>query len=314
MKWGFGCIGWGVVFSVTLGWAGAQVVPARYLLTGTLKGEKVQLELSLSPTQTTGTLLGTPSRTLKGRRTQDKISLNGAGLSLTGQLPGFRAKNGAFSGTLADGTPFQLRFAASYTVRRTEQGPYLETRSETPFWLVAPWRRLNGRLERFVGAPITSFVRDAQGLAAAGELSYPYTYESTVNPTLLTADTLSLRETVFYYTGGAHPNTVYRSLTFQRTDKKVKQLGLKDLFQAGAAYRPVLLEAVTKKLRARHAAWIEDGSVKLKARDLGVFNLTERGLEFTFDPYAVGPYAQGKFAVTVPYQQLTGLLKPGLRP
>ena len=300
--------------STVLSCAPAQVVPARYLLSGTLGGKPVQLELSLSPTQTTGTLLGTPARTLKGKRTQNKIRLAGAGLSLTGELPGFRTKNQTFSGTLGGGTPFELTLAASYTVRHATQGPFLETRSEAPFWLVLPWQRLNGRLGRFVNAPVTSFIQDAQQLAAAGELTYPYTYESTVKPTLLTGDTLSLLETSFYDTGGAHPNTAYRSLTFYRTGQEVVRLELDDLFRNGAAYQNVLLREVTRKLRARRAAWILDGSVELKAHDLGVFNLTHRGLEFTFAPYAVGPYAQGRFAVTVPYQQLHGLLKPGLRP
>ena len=299
------------VFSCAL----AQVVPARYLLSGTLGGEQVQLELALTPTQTTGTLLGTPPQTLQGKRTQNgDISLTGGGLSLTGQLPGFRTKNQAFSGTVADGTPFKLALAASYTVRHVTQGPFLETRTETPFWLISPWRRLNGRLEHFVNAPVTSFVQDAQRLATAGELTYPYTYESTVKPTLLTGDTLSLLETSFYDTGGAHPNTAYRSLTFYQRGREVEQLGFNNLFRKDTAYQKVLLREVTKKLRARRAAWILDGSVKLKARDLGVFNLTARGLEFTFAPYAVGPYVQGKFAVTVPYAQLHRLLKPGLLP
>ena len=309
---GFVCCG--LVWYVLMSSAAAQVVPARYLLTGTLKGERVQLELILSPTEVSGTLLGTPPRTLKGKRTKNKLSLTGAGVNLEGTLPSFRTKNQAFSGTLTGGTPFSLALAASYTVRRVTQGPFLETHSETPFWLVAPWRQLNGRLRQFVNAPVSSFVRDAQQLAAAGELTYPYTYESTVNLTLLTHDTLSLLETSFYDTGGAHPNTACRSLNFYGTGKAVKRLGLGDLFRESAAYQPVLLQEVTKKLRARRAAWILDGSVKLKMRDLGVFNLTERGLMVTFAPYAVGPYAQGKFAVTVPYKELETLLKPGLLP
>ena len=309
--------GWlaGLMLSMTLGSAAAQVLPARYLLTGTLAGEPVQLELTLSPARVTGKLLGTPPRILQGEQTQTgNIRLKGAGVSFSGRLPEPFSKSRTFSGKLANGSPFELNLAASYTLRHTEQGPFLQTRSETPFWFVAPWGQLNGRLGEFVNAPVISFIRDAQQVAVKSDFFYPYSYESTLEPTLLTNDTLSLLETVFYYTGGAHPNTVYRSLTFHRTGKEVTRLGLKDLFLPDAAYLPVLLAEVNRKLLARHAAWIEDGTVKLTERDLGVFNLTGRGLEFTFDPYAVGPYAQGKFAVTVPYEQLTGLLKPGLLP
>ncbi len=302
------------LISTILGFAAAQVVPARYLLSGTLAGEQVQLELYLSPTEVTGTLLGTPPRTLKGEQTQTgEIQLEGAGVNLIGRLPEPFTERRTFSGKLADGDPFSLALAASYTLRRTTQGPSLATRTETPFWLVAPWGQLNGRLGEFVNAPVVSFVRDAQQVAVNGDLFYPYSYESVLEPTLLTQDTLSLLETSFYYTGGAHPNTSYRSLTFYRTGEgKPVRLGLKDLFLEGAAYRPVLLREITRKLRAHRAAWILDSTVKLTGRDLGVFNLTGRGLTFTFAPYAVGPYAQGKFAVTVPYEKLRGLLKPGL--
>ncbi len=317
VRWFGGLIVWGV--SAVLSFAAAQTVPARYLLTGTLGGEQVQLELVLSPDKVTGTLLGTPLQNLQGEQTRDgKIHLSGAGLNLTGRLPepflDRRDKAQTFSGTLANGDPFSLKLAASYTVRRTEQGPFLQTRTEVPFWLIVPWRKLNGRLEGYTAAPTTAFIRDAQRLASKGELAYPYTYESALEPTLWSSDTLSLLETSFYYTGGAHPNTGYRSLTFHRTGKEVVRLGLKDLFLPRAAYLPVLLREIDRKLRARHAAWIEDGSVKLKERDFSVFNLTERGLEFTFAPYAVAPYAQGKFAITVPYTKLQGLLKPGLLP
>lgn len=309
--------GWlaGLMLSMTLGSAAAQVSPARYLLTGTLAGEPVQLELILSLTKVTGKLLGAPPRTLQGKQTQaGEIHLQGAEINLTGRLPEPFSENRTFSGTLENGTPFDLTLAASYVLRRTEQGPFLQTRTETPFWLVAPWGQLNGQLEEFITAPAHSFIRDAQHVAAKGDFFYPYSYESVLEPTLLTGDTLSLLETVFYYTGGAHPNTVYLSLTFYRNGDKVRRLGLQDLFQEGAVYRPVLLNEINRKLRARRAAWIEDGSVRLSEKDLGVFTLTGRGLEFTFAPYAVGPYAQGKFTVTVPYEQLTRLLKPGLLP
>lgn len=161
-------------------------------------------------------------------------------------------------------------------------------------------------------APAARFTQDAQELAARGELDYPYTYEGRLTLTRLTPSVLCLLETRYIYTGGAHPNTDYRSLTFRRVGEHAVRVTLPNLFRDGAPYRRVLLSEVTRKLRARRAAWIVDGSVTLKERDLGVFTLTTRGLEFVFAPYAVGPYAQG--AVTVPYDALTKLLKPAFLP
>lgn len=137
---------------------------------------------------------------------------------------------------------------------------------------------------------------------------------SRLTPIRLTRSVLSLLETRYIYTGGAHPNTDYRSLTFRRVGEHAARVTLPNLFRDGAPYRRVLLSEVTRKLRARRAAWIVDGSVTLKERDLGVFTLTTRGLEFVFAPYAVGPYVQGAFFVTVPYDGLKNLLNPAFLP
>ncbi len=124
-------------------------------------------------------------------------------------------------------------------------------RTETPFWLVAPWDRLNGQLARFVNTPVASFIRDAQQVAVNSDFFDPYSYESVLEPTFLTDDTLSLLETTSYYTGGAHPNTVYRSLNFYRSGKRVARLGLKDLFLESAAYYTVS-EVLTPSPLYRH--------------------------------------------------------------
>ncbi len=204
-----------------------------------------------------------------------------------------------------------MAVVASYLAQQVTQGPF-EISSETPFFLAAPWRRVNTRLEGFVRAPAARFTQDAQELAARGELDYPYTYEGRLTPTRLTRSVLSLLEARYTYTGGAHPNTDYRSLIFRSVGECAARVTLPSLFRDGAPYRRVLLSEVTRRLRARRAAWLADGTVTLKERDLGVFTLSTRGLEVVFAPYAVGPYAQGTFFVTVPYDALTKLPKPAL--
>lgn len=163
-------------------------------------------------------------------------------------------------------------------------------------------------------APAEAAARDAQALAATGDLTYPYTYEGLLTPTLVRANLLSLLETRSSYAGGAHPNTTYRSLTFRRRGAEVRRLELAELFREGVPYRQRLLAEVTRALRARGAAWIVDGSMQLRERGLSVFTLSARGLTFTFAPYAVGTYAQGAFFVTVPYARVRALLEPALFP
>lgn len=314
------------------GWAQlGDATKTHYLLSGALAGQAVQLELSLEPSgHAAATFVGTRPPLAGDVAPSGEIRLRGGGLSLRGQLPQQYddPPEQAFTGTLGSGQAFSLEIIASYLTQRTSLGPFLDVGSETPVFTAAPWRQLNGRLERFVRTPAVNFSRKGRALAAKGQLDYFYSYENRVETTRLTPQLLSLREAQFFYTGGAHPNTTYRSLTFvregQREGARVLRVTLPDMFRDGADYEPVLLSEVTRKLRAREAAWIVDDStvnnstvddsVRLTARDLGVFNLTERGIAFTFAPYAVGAYAQGTFEVTVPFGRLRELLEPAFLP
>ena len=304
----------------------AQGVPARYLLAGSLRGEAVQLELTLpaSPTDESsehisGRRLSTPPEPLTGTVAENgdvRVQSAGLGTLTLREHLSDPAAQPAFTGTTGSGDAFSLELIASYTTQRLTQGPFLEASWSVPYFLAPPWRRVNRPLQNAVRVPAATFIGEAQGLLEEGALGFPYAFESELEIVRLTPNVLSLLERRYTYTGGAHPNTGYRSLTYQsqNIEGEVRRIGLNDLFRDGAAYRRILLDEVTLKLRARRAAWIEDSSVTLTARDLGVFTLTGRGLEFVFAPYAVGPYAQGAFFVTVPYEQLQGLLKPAFTP
>lgn len=309
--------GW-LIGMLMLGTALAQTVtPARYLLEGAGTGagtrDAWQLELALDAEGGAQALILAPPARLEGGATPTgNLHLRGRGFALQGRPPEpFAEPAGApFALTTPDGEVVNLRITASYAAQRLVQGPFIAVGSEAPFFLGAPWRELNAQLTGFVHAPAAAAARDAQALAATGDLTYPYTYEGLLTPTLVRPDLLSLLETRSSYAGGAHPNTTYRSLNFWRRGSEVRRLELAALFREGVSYRQVLLAEVTRTLRARGAAWIVDGSVRLRERDLSVFTLSARGLTFAFAPYAVGPYAQGAFFVTVPYARVRGLLEP----
>ena len=204
----------------------------------------------------TGTLLGSPPRTLQGETDRKTVEIRFIGYRVEpfeGRLPEpFRQTEvKRFPAPSQDGTPFELAFTASYTVRRTEQGPYIQGAYRNTL-LAHPTLAAAERTPRALRHSARKLVRPGRAAARCNrcKLDYPYTYESTLNPTLLTGDTVSLLETSYYDTGGAHPNTGYRSLTFYRTDGEVVRLELKDLFVAGADYRPVLLKEINRKLRS----------------------------------------------------------------
>lgn len=216
-----------------------------------------------------------------------------------------------FPGTL-DGLPVRLEKRAEYAFELVRQGAYTEVAASYPVF-GAPWRGVNGRVQASVKVPMMRALEKARALSRRGQLGYPWTLEETLEPTYYSPRVLSLLGTGSVYTGGAHPNTFYRALTFERVaGVGVRELALRDLFRA--AYADTLLTEVDRKLRAWGAAWIVDGSVVLQEADLNVFTLTRRGLRFAFAPYAVGPYAQGAFFVTVPYELLSDALHPRFLP
>ena len=53
----------------------------------------------------------------------------------------------------------------------------------------------------------------------------------------------------------------------------------------------------------------QDGAMP-KAENYQSWNITKKGLMFTFDPYQVGSYAAGPQFVIVPYAQLKDIARP----
>ena len=92
----------------------------------------------------------------------------------------------------------------------------------------------------------------------------------------------------------------------------VRLLTLEALFAPGSGWEELLSSRLLEELERLGAAWVEDGSItELGEAELATFTLGPRGLTFHFDPYMVGPYAQGGFAVTIGYAELQPFARPG---
>jgi hypothetical protein len=120
------------------------------------------------------------------------------------------------------------------------------------------------------------------------------------------------------FAGGAHPNQNYFTITYDLKDGR--ELKLADLFKPGAKYLERISAYATKDLQSRKVPdsnenaglaqdiW-EDGA-KPKPENYARWNITRKGLIFTFDPYQVGAYAFGPQFVIVPYARLTDIARP----
>lgn len=120
------------------------------------------------------------------------------------------------------------------------------------------------------------------------------------------------------FTGGAHPNHDYFTLTYDL--KSGRELKLADLFKTGAKYLSTISAYAIRDLKARKdpdtgenmgiAQDIFEDGAKPTAANYRCWNLSKKGLLITFPPYQVAAYAYGPQSVIVPYSQLKAIARP----
>jgi hypothetical protein len=121
------------------------------------------------------------------------------------------------------------------------------------------------------------------------------------------------------FTGGAHPNYNYFTITYDL--KNGKELKLAELFKPGVKYLEAVSAYAVKDLQSRKMPDSDENmglaqdlfaeGATAKAENYQNWNITKKGLMFTFDPYQVGPYAAGSHTVIVPYARLREIANPG---
>ena len=169
---------------------------------------------------------------------------------------------------------------------------------------------------------LNSFIQTAQGdhvhLKAKG-MPAP-AYQRTLEWTLAAATPrlLGARQTWSDYTGGAHPNHGSRGLVWDVV--RDHEMARADLFVANSDQSrldSVLCDAI-KASKARRPGSIQDAESwpcpKWADSDFVLVPSTMPdkigGLVFLFDPYAIGPYAEGDYAVLIPLSAFESELSP----
>jgi len=120
------------------------------------------------------------------------------------------------------------------------------------------------------------------------------------------------------FAGGAHPNYDFYTITYDL--KQGRELKLSDLFKPGARYLAAVSDYATRDLQSRKdpdskenmglAQDVFADGAKPTAENYARWNITRKGLMFTFDPYQVGPYAYGSQTVVIPYARLKDIARP----
>ncbi|MCU0497446.1 MAG: DUF3298 and DUF4163 domain-containing protein [Anaerolineae bacterium] len=119
------------------------------------------------------------------------------------------------------------------------------------------------------------------------------------------------------YTGGAHPNSFYRTFTFDLENER--EVMLSDLFNTDLETVLVtLVPLIQADLRTQmgewaEGAWIEDGT-GFDPLSYGNWAIDDTALYFFFPPYQVAAYAAGSFRVAIPLESMSALLAPEFAP
>jgi len=112
-----------------------------------------------------------------------------------------------------------------------------------------------------------------------------------------------------YMTGAAHPAHYTYTLNYDLSNDKL--VVLSDLFKPGAKYLDVIAAYTVSTLKQQERLLFPEGA-QATVENYSHWNFDRGGLLFTFDPYQVGPYAQGGSEVLVPYTLLGDLLNPDM--
>ena len=174
---------------------------------------------------------------------------------------------------------------------------------------------------------VADLAKYAEGAQAdrteAGGESAMGPYEKTIayGDPVQTGRLFSAMRTDFDYSGGAHPNTVATALLWDKTEKR--RITPADLFAKGAdlsSLERALCDAVNTAKKARPGAtpvkvggdtWscprLKDLAIVLAPGDAPG---KAGGLTFLLDAYAVGPYVEGAYYLTLPASTFQSLLAP----
>jgi hypothetical protein len=124
---------------------------------------------------------------------------------------------------------------------------------------------------------------------------------------LLTPQMASFRFHVDYYmAGAAHPNHYFKVVNYDLEHGKTGEI--KDLFNEPAKAFEFLSKFCKTDLGKPDFPLFEEG-LEPKEENFKNWNLTEKGLRLSFDPYQVAPYAAGPQEVLIPFSELRSLVK-----
>jgi len=209
--------------------------------------------------------------------------------------------------------PFKLNKIANYEFFLIKQGKYSEAKWSYPKLISKNEviQKVSNKLSDRMKPQIEEYQKDAKEGFMTDVITntWLFTYDYSIE--YYSEEIISFTGLVYSYTGGAHGNTYFVSSNYWIKDEDSKLLKLSELFKKKSDYVKLLSDYIIKDLKKQNAAWVVNGEIKsLKEDEIGPFALSPRGVQFAFAPYAVGPYSEGAFFVTIDYSHLKSIINP----
>lgn len=175
------------------------------------------------------------------------------------------------------------------------------------YYPYTPYNKLNKAIEKKINVEIESLIEIAKENTVQPNQYYTidinyehYNYDNYLSYVFYTST----------YTGGAHPNNIIWSISYDIKNNKV--INIDDLVEE----YPNILQTMSKESRAilkkdkrfNEQAdilipMLEDGTTPTK-ENFRNFAFDSNGLIIFFEQYQVAPYSFGTFEVTIPYSKL----------
>lgn len=117
---------------------------------------------------------------------------------------------------------------------------------------------------------------------------------------------ISILNSIYLYTGGAHGNHEYKSFNYAIRNGSFERLELRNILSLNGERFNLLNKLLVEKLKEKKASFILDGSVN--AFEMGElspsFSIKENGFVFTFAPYMVDVYSAGTYEIFVAFDEI----------
>lgn len=143
---------------------------------------------------------------------------------------------------------------------------------------------------------------------------YYFSFSRTLQPMRADASVVSLLETIYDYSGGAHGNYGHEGITFDA--QTGERLELPDILMDEDAFYENAKTYITDYVQAEYG----DGLFPDYAETIAdmeeyqpAWYLNAAGITFIFDPYMLGPYAMGDVWVTLPMAEFAEYIKEEYR-